>query len=156
MQQPLFAKKELTSKEFITLNKSIKKKKAKKEEKIQLSLSKYARTKYPYLIFQVDVASGMRLTIGQGVKAKQMRSERGQPDFILMEPKGGFHAFALELKNEISDVYLADGTISDCKGKSHVREQAAILQRLRAKGYYAQFGIGLNDCIKQLDDYMAL
>src|SRR3972149_5697126 len=114
MQQPLFPKNELTSKEFINLNKGLKKKKAKKEEKIQLSLSKYARTKYPDLIFQVDIASGMKLTIGQSIKSKMMRSERGQPDFIVMKGKGGYFGLAIELKNKVSDVYLKDGvTISD-------------------------------------------
>ena len=155
MQQPLFLTKELTSKTFISLNK--KKKSSKKEEKIQLALSKYARTKYPDIIFQVDIASGMKLTQGQAVKAKDMRSERGQPDFMVFETRGGFSALLIELKNEVSDVYLKDGvTISDAKSSDHVREQDAILKRLRAKGFMAVFGFGLSHCIEILDSYMKL
>jgi len=132
-------------------------KKKKKEESLQIFLATFMRMKYPDVIFQSDIASGMFLTIGQAVKAKQMRSGRGQPDIIIMEPKGSYHGLCIELKNELSDVYLKDGvTISDAKGKEHIREQDTMLKRLRNKGYFSTFGFGRDGCIKIIDTYMSL
>ncbi len=148
-------------------------KKKKKEESLQIFLAKYMRLKYPDVIFQSDIASGIRLTIGQAVKAAAMRSGRGQPDLIIMEPKHSkreyqgdigpatmystYCGLCIELKNELSDVYLKDGkTISDSKSMLHVREQAAMLERLRRKGYFSCFGFGRTDCMRIIDEYMAL
>ena|ERR1017187_9929130 len=132
-------------------------KRKKKEESLQLFLAKYMQMKYPNVIFQSDIASGMRLTIGQAIKAKHMRSGRGQPDLIIMEPCGKYHALCIELKNQVSDVYLKDGiTISDAKSSDHVREQSEMLKRLCDKNYFAVFGFGRDHCMKIIDDYMSL
>lgn len=147
---------QLTSKEFIKLNKIIGGKKNKKEEKLQISLSRYIRTKYPDIIFNSDIASGMKLPIGMATKAAKMRSERGLPDMIILEPKGKYKAMCLELKNKESDVYLKTGEISDSDSKKHVREQRNLLARLSSKGYWADFGFGYDDCIKKIDNYMSL
>lgn len=132
-------------------------KKKKKEESIQIFIARHMRIRYPDVIFNSDIASGMRLTIGQAVKAKAMRSSRAQPDIIILEPRGKFNGLCIEIKKGIYDVYLKDGvTISNAKSSKHVREQNDMLIRLREKGYFAEFGFGISGCIKIIDEYMAL
>lgn len=136
---------------------TIRKKPQKKEESLQIFVSKYIMLRYPGTIFNSDIASGLRLTMGQAIKAKLMRSGRAQPDMIIMEPRGPYHGLCLELKNKISDVYLQDGiTISNVKSNQHVLEQADLLKRLRDKGYSADFAFGRDDCMKKIDTYFSL
>lgn len=59
-----------------------------KEEKVQIAICKYLRLQYPNVIFTCDLASGIRLTMGQAVKHKSMRSSRGQPDLFIAHSKG--------------------------------------------------------------------
>jgi hypothetical protein len=150
----------IPSKEFLKLNK-VKVKRKKTEESLQIAVAKYLKFKYPNLIFNSDLGS-VNFNAWQGARAKAMRSTRGQPDIFIFEPKqipGSphfYHGMALELKNKKSDVYLDDGTISDCKTKKHIREQAEMLKRLRDKSYWADFGLGFDDCVKKIDSYMSL
>lgn len=140
-----------------TVKSGRRKKPKKKEESLQIFVSKYIMLRYPGTIFNSDIASGLRLTMGQAIKAKLMRSGRGQPDIVIFEPRANFHGLCLELKNEISDVYLKDGiTISDTKSNRHVLEQADMLKRLRDKGYWADFAFGRDDCMKKIDTYFSL
>ena len=36
----------------------------------------------------------------------------------------------------------------------HIEEQAEMLEKLRARGYKAEFGIGLEECKKIIDEYL--
>ena len=121
-----------------------------KEENLQIAVSKYIRLKYPQVIFTSE-SSGLKLTIGQAVKAKKMRSERGLPDMIILEPKGKYCGLCLELKREDTTVFLKDGSISKSK---HIQEQAAVLRALNDKGYYATFAVGIDEAMRVVDRYM--
>lgn len=142
----------ITVKEFQDTLGAPKKKSSKKEEKIQVQLCRYAKAKYPDLIFSSDIASGMSLTIGQAVKAKSMRSSRGMPDVVFMEAKRGHYALCIELKREGTKIYLKNGVtlVAD----EHIREQNDMLNRLMSKNYFASFAIGINEAINILDWYM--
>ncbi len=120
------------------------------EARIHEAFCKYVATKYPTLIFTSE-SSGIRLTMGQAVKAKKLRSSSKLPDFWLAEPRGPFHGFFLELKRSRAEVYRKDGTLIK---KERIHGQAVMIARLQNRGYYADFGFGLDDCIKKLDQYM--
>lgn len=72
--------------------------------------------------------------------------QRSHPDF------GEYIGLALEIKREGVRVKKADGSMV---ADSHIRDQAATLQKLARKGYYAAFGIGVRDCIKLIDQYLS-
>jgi hypothetical protein len=148
----------LDSSEFQKLAKrrAPKGKKAKKEEKIQISISKYVKAQYPDVIFNSDIASGMRLPIWIAASAKAMRSERGQPDMVFLEPRGGYCGLCIEVKKDEAQVFNKNGEMKGGKSAGHLREQVAILERLRAKGYKAEFGLGFEDTKKIIDEYMLL
>jgi hypothetical protein len=124
----------------------------KREESIQVAVCNYLKLAYPDVIFTCDLSSGMKLTIGQAVKAQKMRSSKGLPDIMILEPKGGELGYAglmLELKSEKAG--NKNGTV---KQTDHTREQQAILDRLEKKGYMARFAIGFDEAQQIIDFYM--
>jgi hypothetical protein len=136
-----------------------KNKKGKKEERVQLQICKYIKLKYPHVIFFCDLASGMRLPIWMGALHKQMRSSRGLPDLFIAYPKHvtvgnetfTFHGLFIELKREGVTVKLRNGELP---ADEHIREQAAILEKLRRLGYGSAFACGYNEAIKIIDEYL--
>lgn len=127
---------------------------AKREESIQISVCNYLKLQYPDVIFTCDMAAGMRLTIGQAVKAQKLRSSRGLPDIIILEPRGEgdlrYSGLAIELKTE--KAANKNGTI---KQTDHVREQKEVLDRLEKKGYMAKFAVGFEQAQSIIDFYLA-
>jgi hypothetical protein len=57
----------------------------KAEEKLQIAVCKYLKLQYPDVIFTAE-SSGLKLTIGQAVIAKQLRSSKGLPDIMIFQP----------------------------------------------------------------------
>lgn len=123
-----------------------------KEDRLQKMIAQYMSMQYPRAIFNSDM-SGLKLTMGQAVKAKQIRSDHAFPDFVVYEVRGRYSALFIELKNELSDVYLVNGVT--LKASKHIHKQAATLQALRDKGYFAEFGFGFDHCKEIIDQYMA-
>lgn len=144
----------------------VKNKKAKKEAKIQLEFCDYVKNNFPDVIFNCDLASGMNLGKHIGGMNSRMRSSRSQPDFFAAHPIFNHCGFYLELKKDRDEVYKKDGgfkkhlkKIKNSKGVvieeyDHIQEQLKMLERLRSKGYYADFGLGLKDCISKFRAYM--
>ena len=146
---------ELTINDFLSISAKSKHRgngKKKIEENVHLMVCGYLKMLHPDLIFISDVASGMKMTMGQAVKAKKMRSSRGQPDLFIAKPNGKYHGLFIEIKKEGTKIYLKDGetVVSD----EHIQEQWAILDQLRLLGYKAEFGIGYDHCIRLIEDYL--
>jgi hypothetical protein len=130
-----------------------KKPRTKKEENLQLQIARYLIIYWPNVIFTSDI-SGMKLTKGQTIMASRMRSKGLKfPDMLIFEPRGQYKGLFIELKREDADVFQKDG-VTPYAG--HIYEQWKTLQRLKAKGYFATFGIGFNNTIKIIEDYMKL
>ena len=127
---------------------------AKREESIQIAVCNYLKSDYPDVIFTCDLSSGMKLTIGQAVKAQKMRSGRGLPDIMILEPRGEgefrYCGLMIELKSEKAG--NKNGTV---KQTDHVREQAEVLKALEKRGYMARFAIGFSEAKTIIDFYLA-
>ena len=131
-------------------------KKGKKEEKIQLQVCDYLRNTYPDLIWFCDLASGLKLPIWIAAKNKQMRSSRGLPDLFIAKPmsdkfidKVGYNGLFIELKKD--GIRLKNGSLPT---NEHHAEQEAILVKLRALGYRAEFSCGYEESVKLIDEYL--
>jgi hypothetical protein len=149
---------------FATKKGSVLKKKQ-KEENLQLAICTYIKLQYPNVIFSCDLASGLRLPIWLGAKHKAMRSSRGLPDLFISEPTFKYSGLYIELKRE--DVVLIrpkDAKVIS-KGEKklrlkgdwyddHIEEQAIILEKLRQRGYRADFAVGFTEAKKIIDDYL--
>jgi hypothetical protein len=87
----------------------------------------------------------------QAGKMKLMRSRGAHADMIILEPRGLYAGCILELKDVTKNPFLLDGSLSY---NSHVRDQALMLDRLKHKGYYAAFVVGLDAGIATINLYM--
>lgn len=122
------------------------------EESLQVAVSTYLMMQYPYLIFTAE-SSGIRLTMGQAVKAKKLRSQRGLPDMMIFEPRGRFHGLMIELKKEGEFPFKIKGGL---KAGKHLKEQAEAMDALKKRGYGACFCTGFDQARDVIDKYMAL
>ena len=95
--------------------------------------------------------SGFRLPQGLAVKAKKMRSSRGIPDLLILEPRGNYCGLLIELKREGMNPFKKDGTI---KSDIHLEEQHLMLKNLEAKGYKATFASGYDIAKEIIDNYL--
>ena len=126
----------------------------KKEELLHLKICDYLRKNYPDVLFRTDFSSGMKMTPGQAAKHKKFQKGRSWPDLFIAEPrelwnKKIYHGMYLELKSKT--IYKLDGTLRKNK---HVEEQAEMLTDLREKGYYAEFVIGYEQAIFEIQQYL--
>jgi hypothetical protein len=123
------------------------------EKDVHSLICQYIRLKYPNLIFRTDFSSGMKMTIGMARRHKSLQSHSAYPDLFIAEPKGQYSGMYLELKSLKNKIFKADGTL--LKNKHH-EEQAEMLEKLRSKGYYAEFGLGYQDSINKINNYLAI
>ena len=121
------------------------------EDKLHAQVCEYIRLQYPKAMFNSDM-SGLKLTMGQAVKVKKLRSSRGFPDLMIYEPRRGYHGFFLELKKPGEKLVKRDGSWKS----EHLEEQSNIIMRLVGRGYYANFAVGFDSAKEQIDSYMNL
>ena len=122
------------------------------EAQVQEALATYIRIKYPRVIFHSDFGSGAKLTVGQARKQKRQNAGmRGFPDLQICHPIDRWNGFFLEIKKEGVCVVLKNGKLTS---REHIREQASMIEKLRSVGYWADFGIGYEDCRQKVDAYM--
>jgi len=121
-----------------------------KEQSIQLQVCDFIRYQYPNVLFQCDLASGMKLTMGQASKAKRMRSNSGFPDIFIAEPRGFFHGLYIELKRDGERIYKIDGT----PASDHIANQIDLHRKLMAKGYDVCFAVGFDKAVSLIREYL--
>ena len=121
------------------------------EHNLYEQIARYLQQQYPDVIYRFDLASDLKLTTGQAAKHKRLHPERGYPDLFIAESSRKFHGLYLEIKTESNSPYKKDGIL---KKDKHIEEQAEMLEKLRARGYRAEFGVGLEECKKIIDEYL--
>lgn len=127
------------------------------EKTIHRQVCDYLKYQYPKIIFNTDLSGACKLTMGQAVAMKRLRSSRGFPDIQIMEPRNGFHALFLELKKDGTNL-LKKRVVDDygypAFASDHIKEQHEMMERLREKGYKCEFAIGFDDAVKIIKDYL--
>jgi hypothetical protein len=119
------------------------------EKNLHRAVCDYLRYQYPNVLFNSDLAGSMKLTIGQAVALKNLRSNRGFPDITIYEPRHNYHGLFIELKKEGEKLFKKDGTpVSD-----HLTEQIKMLELLIERKYVAKFAIGFDQAKNIIDDY---
>lgn len=125
---------------------------AKPEQELQIAVCDYLKLQYPKAIFFSE-PSGLRVTMGQAMVLKRMRSFGKLPDLFIAYPNGKYHGMFIELKTTKTSPFLKDGSHST---NPHIQEQLKTLKTLYELGYAAVFGVGFDDTRKKIDDYFAL
>lgn len=126
------------------------KKQVSKEKDIHSQVCRYLKLQYPNVMYNTDL-SGIKLTIGQAVKLKNLRSFRGFPDIVIYEARGGYHGLFIELKREGEKLLKRDGTFIS----EHIEEQSHCMNQLMMRGYQCFFAIGFSEAKKLIDKYLA-
>lgn len=108
---------------------------------------------YPDVIFRTDFAAGIKMTMGQAVKHRNLQCGRAYPDLFIAQPVGKYYGLFLELKREGTTVVLKNGSLSADK---HIREQAAVLNRLDSLGYCAKFAVGFDEAVDIIKKYLGV
>lgn len=121
------------------------------EKILHKQVCQYLRMQYPKVLFNSDMSGSMKLTIGQAVQIKSLRSNRGFPDIVIYEPRGKYHGMFIELKKDGEKLYKKDGItpITD-----HVAEQKECMSELTIRGYDCYFCIGFDQAKQAIDTYL--
>jgi hypothetical protein len=127
------------------------KKQASKEKDIHSQVCRYLKLQYPNVMYNTDL-SGIKLTIGQAVKLKNLRSFRGFPDIIIYEPIGNCHGLFVELKRDGERLRKMNGNFVS----EHIQEQHECMQQLEKRGYACAFAIGFEQAKEIIDKYLSL
>ena len=129
--------------------KAIETNKMKIEDSLQIAVCSYIRLQYPKVIFTSE-SSGVKLTMGQAVKAKKMRSSDKLPDIWIPFPMFPFFGLFIELKAEYP--YNKKG-----KPKTpHIAAQLKVLERLSNMGYMTAMLYSFDSVKELIDRYMNL
>jgi hypothetical protein len=122
-----------------------------REAQLREQIAWWLRAQYPGVIYRWDLAADLKLTMSQAVRHKRLHPERGYPDLLLLEPRAGFAGAFFELKAENAKLYKPNGELYTDK---HLEEQAAMINKLRAKGYYADFAQGFDEAVEKISAYL--
>ena len=121
------------------------------ESELQTKVCKELRKHYPNLVFFSDFAAGLKMSDYMCVLRSLQACEGKYLDLTILEPSGIYHGLIIEIKCTKSDLFLVDGV---SLGSDHVQEQFNMVKRLRTKGYYADFGVGYDDIMGMIEDYI--
>lgn len=121
-----------------------------KEDLLQLSVITYLKLQYPNVRFMANYLSGARLPIYLAKKAKKLgQAGQGTPDLFIFHNNGKYSMLVLELK--VDSPYKLNGML---KSNEHLLKQSNYLDYLNQQGAYACFGVGLDNCIRIIDNYI--
>lgn len=125
------------------------------EAMLHQQVTEYVKIRYRHVLFRTDFAAGLKLSMPQAVLHKKLQASRAWPDLQLAEPShasyGKYPGLFIELKAEGVKLYKVDGTL---RANEHFEEQAIMLQRLRDRGYKAEFCVGFIEARKLIDEYL--
>lgn len=119
------------------------------EKSEHLAVCNYIHYQYPDVLFNTDL-SGIKMTQGQAIQTKPLRSGKGYPDIMIFEPRAGKHGLFIELKRTGEVLFKKNGVLKT----EHLEEQAAMIAKLNERGYYATFCIGYDEAVGIIDWYL--
>lgn len=122
------------------------------EASLHKAVCHWLKLRFPMIIFNSDL-SGFRLTMGQSIQAKALRSSRAFPDLVIYHRSadGNYSALFLELKQAGTKLLKKDGMTYSTP---HIAEQADMLERLEEQGYCAMFAIGIDEAMDIINGYL--
>jgi hypothetical protein len=119
------------------------------EKSLHKAVCQYLKMQFPHVMFNSDM-SGIKLTMGQSVQAKSLRSNQGFPDIIIYEARKRYYGLFIELKREGERIYKRDGS----PVTPHIQEQYDCIKALRHRGYFADFAVGFDEAKIIIDTYL--
>ena len=129
------------------------------EKQLHKQICTYIKAQYPNVLFNTDM-SGLKLTMGQAVQAKKLRSGNGFPDIVIYETSFYFDGYQdvlvfglfLEVKKETP--YLK-GSTCILKKSEHLKEQKEMHHKLESRGYTVEFVWTFDMAKEIIDNYLS-
>lgn len=120
------------------------------EKLVHIQVCSYINAQFPNVIFSSD-PSGLRVTEGLRQEINRKSPKKWKvPDLIVLEPRKGYNGLVIEIKRKGERITKKNGDYVN----EHVAEQAKSLARLKEAGYCACFGVGFEDCVAIVNDYL--
>lgn len=109
------------------------------EYKIQTAIIVYMEINHPQVLRVVSPAAGFKVSAGLAMKMVRMGYQKGTSDLIILEAKGRYHGFVIELKSPT-------GVLSP--------EQRQYLARAVDKGYLTGVYRSAEEAIAAIENYL--
>lgn len=151
------------------------------EHNLYEQIARYLQQQYPDVIYRFDLAADIKLTPGQAAKHHRLHPKRGYPDLFIAEQKhwhydspcaevcdsNCYAGLMIEIKKDGTKLKRDKDAKKPLKGETkvrkkgdwfdkHIEEQAEMLEKLHVRGYRAEFGVGLEECKKIIDEYLGV
>lgn len=126
-----------------------------KESAIYEQLARYMNLQYPLVPYHYDLQGVNNPSPATRAMYSRLNG-RAWPDLFIpwaahtTNGAPDYHGLFIEIKREGTRLKKRDGSWAD----HHLQEQALMLANLRAHGYAAVFGVGIDECIDIIDHYM--
>lgn len=115
------------------------------------ALVKIIRLRWPFLVWRVDFAAGLKLPPRiAGMQAKLQKSD-SYPDLFFPKPISPYFGLYVEFKKDRSEVFTKSG---EMVANDHIKKQWQMLQMLSGLGYKAVFGFGVDHTLQVIEDYL--
>lgn len=124
---------------------------SKKEQELVQNIAQYMQLKHKDIIYRFDLIADFPMKPYQAMRVKRIHPKRGYPDMFIAKPSGNYAGLFLELKAEGVSVLKKDGTL---RKDDHLLEQFKFMKELIKVGYKANFAIGFDDAVKQIEGYL--
>lgn len=140
------------------------------ESDLQIQVADYLRLQYPDVMFHSDFGSGKMVDAGRVrmfIAHSNIIIPRCYEDankyngchwVCFGHEKGEYKKPALVVMNGLFLELKKDGTrLKEKNGdwaNEHVAEQAQVLEKLRERGYCAEFAVGLEEAKRIIDEYL--
>lgn len=115
------------------------------------NIAQYMQLKHKDIIYRFDLIADFPMKPYQAMRVKRIHPKRGYPDMFIAKPSGNYAGLFLELKAEGVSVLKKDGTL---RKDDHLLEQFKFMKELIKVGYKANFAIGFDDAVKQIEGYL--
>jgi hypothetical protein len=120
------------------------------EKLVHLQVCAYLNLQHPDVYFLSD-AGGMRVTIGLRQEISRKSPNRYKVlDLTILAPRKGFAGLIIEVKKKGEKIKKRNGEYVS----EHIAAQAKSIAHLNSIGYCACFGIGYDECISIIQDYL--
>lgn len=120
------------------------------EYEVYTMIAQYLQVQYSSVIYRFDLAADMKLTPGQARRHKELHPRRGFPDLFIANPIKKYGGLFIEIKRDGTRIKKKNGEWAS----EHIAEQAEVLQKLRDRGYVAEFAVGFDEAKRIIDEYL--
>ena len=118
---------------------------------LQRSVVAYMQVAHPWALFKGNARDSGKMSVWQGARAKKLGQGKSWPDLEFFEPNNQYAGLFIELKADQDEIFTKTGRLRE---DEHTTEQAAMLAKLRKRGYYADFACSFDEAKDLIDWYL--